>query len=134
VSFPFGETVELQHDTNLVRHHQRLDLAPQAAQAQRHHRPPQLWRAADVAAFVKRHVDLKPVAAHRPSSASNVTISIAPKTSAAKFQSVDQRMRLECGVGFRQLRTCRRTRPGQLCADFVAEIGDHDSEAADAIF
>ena len=21
-----------------------------------------------------------------------------------------------CGVGFRQLRTCRRTRPGQLCA------------------
>jgi hypothetical protein len=23
-------------------------------------------------------------------------------------------MRLECGVGFRQLRTCRRTRPGQL--------------------
>jgi len=26
---------------------------------------------------------------------------------------VDQRMRLECGVGFRQLRTCRRTRPGQ---------------------
>jgi hypothetical protein len=25
-------------------------------------------------------------------------------------------MRLECGVGFRQLRTCRRTRPGELCA------------------
>jgi hypothetical protein len=34
----------------------------------------------------------------------------------------DQRMRLECGVGFRQLRTCRRTRPGQLCADFVAKV------------
>jgi hypothetical protein len=34
----------------------------------------------------------------------------------SKVQSVDQRMRLECGVGFRQLRTCRRTRPGQLCA------------------
>ena len=33
----------------------------------------------------------------------------------SKVQSVDQRMRLECGVGFRQLRTCRRTRPGQLC-------------------
>ena len=33
-----------------------------------------------------------------------------------KVQSVDQRMRLACGVGFRQLRTCRRTRPGQLCA------------------
>ena len=25
----------------------------------------------------------------------------------SKVQSVDQRMRLECGVGFRQLRTCR---------------------------
>ena len=34
----------------------------------------------------------------------------------SKVQSVDQRMRPECGVGFRQLRTCRRTRPGQLCA------------------
>ena len=34
----------------------------------------------------------------------------------SKVQSVDQRMRLECGVCFRQLRTCRRTRPGQLCA------------------
>ena len=34
----------------------------------------------------------------------------------SKVQSVDQRMRLECGVGFRQLRTCRRTRPGRLCA------------------
>ena len=30
----------------------------------------------------------------------------------SKVQSVDQRMRLKCGVGFRQLRTCRRTRPG----------------------
>ena len=43
----------------------------------------------------------------------------------SKVQSVDQRMRLECGVGFRQLRTCRRTHPGQLCADFVAEVGDY---------
>ena len=30
----------------------------------------------------------------------------------SKVQSVDQRMRLECAVGFSQLRTCRRTRPG----------------------
>jgi hypothetical protein len=29
-----------------------------------------------------------------------------------KVQSVDQRMRLEGGVGFRELRTCRRTHPG----------------------
>ena len=35
----------------------------------------------------------------------------------SKVQSVDQRMRLECGVGFRQLLTCRRTRPGQLSAN-----------------
>jgi hypothetical protein len=34
----------------------------------------------------------------------------------SKVQSVDQRMRLECGVGFHQLRTCRRTRPGELWA------------------
>ena len=40
----------------------------------------------------------------------------------SKVQSVDQRMRLECGVRFRQLRTCRRTRPGQLCADIVAKV------------
>ena len=26
-------------------------------------------------------------------------------------------MRLECGVGFHQVRTCRRTRPGQLRAN-----------------
>jgi hypothetical protein len=29
---------------------------------------------------------------------------------------------LECGVGFRQLRTCRRTCPGQLCADIVEKV------------
>ena len=38
--------------------------AAQAGQAQCHYRLPQLRRAADVAAFVKRHVYLKPVAAH----------------------------------------------------------------------
>ena len=46
-----------------------------------------------------------------------VWIALLPDgTALSKVQSVDQRMRLECGVGFRQLRTCRRTRPGQLCA------------------
>ena len=34
----------------------------------------------------------------------------------AKQSSVDQRMRLGMLVCFRQERTCRRTRPGQLCA------------------
>ena len=33
----------------------------------------------------------------------------------SKVESADQRMRLECGVAFCQLRTCRRARPGQLC-------------------
>ena len=62
MTFPLGETIELQHDANVIRQHR--DPLPQAAQAERHHRLPQLRRAADVAAFVKRHVDLKPVAAH----------------------------------------------------------------------
>ena len=34
----------------------------------------------------------------------------------SKVQSVDQRKRLECGVGFCHPRTCRRTRSGRLCA------------------
>jgi len=64
MTFPLGVTIELQDDDGLVRHHQRLDLAAQTAQRQRHHRLAQFGRAGDVAAFVKRHVDLKPVAAH----------------------------------------------------------------------
>jgi hypothetical protein len=56
--------VPLPLGDDAVRHHQRLDLAAQAAYGERHHRRPQLGRAADLAAFVKRHVDLKPVAAH----------------------------------------------------------------------
>jgi hypothetical protein len=41
----------------------------------------------------------------------------ATKGGLSKVQSVDQRTHLECGVRFRQLRTCRRTRPGQLWAN-----------------
>ena len=37
VPFPLGEAVELLHDTNVIRQHRDLDLAPQSAQAQRHH-------------------------------------------------------------------------------------------------
>ena len=48
--FTLGETVKLQHDLDLVGHHQRLDAAAQAAQAERHHRRPQLGGTADVAA------------------------------------------------------------------------------------
>jgi hypothetical protein len=50
----------------------------------------------------------------RPSRGRNRTSSTPPTLS--KVPSVDQRMRLECGVRFRQLRTRRRTRPGQLRA------------------
>jgi hypothetical protein len=35
----------------------------------------------------------------------------------SKVQSVDMWMRLGCGCRFRQPRTCRRTRPGQLWAN-----------------
>jgi hypothetical protein len=34
-----------------------------------------------------------------------------------KFRSVDQRMRWGCNVSFRQMRTSRRIRSGQLCAN-----------------
>jgi hypothetical protein len=45
--------------------------------------------------------------------APGATATACPAATLSKIQSVDQRMR---GVGFRQLRTCRRTRPGQLWA------------------
>jgi len=38
------------------------------------------------------------------------------RNAAARFSRLTNGCALECGVGFRQLRTCRRTRPGQLCA------------------
>ena len=40
----------------------------------------------------------------------------------ARFSRLSNGCALECGVGLRQLRTCRRTRPGQLCADIVAKV------------
>ena len=46
----------------------------------------------------------------------------------SKVQSVDQRMRLECGVGFRQLRTCRRTRPGSYVPILLQKSVDGCSE------
>jgi hypothetical protein len=42
--------------------------------------------------------------------------TVRPIRVPSKVPSVDPRMRPECSAGFRQLRTCRRTRPGQLCA------------------
>src|ERR1700751_6025913 len=43
-------------------------------------------------------------------------VRLAAARHLSKVQWAVQRMCRECGVGFRQLRTCRRTRPGQLCA------------------
>jgi hypothetical protein len=34
MTFPLGETIELQHDANVIRQHRDLDLAAQAAQAE----------------------------------------------------------------------------------------------------
>ena len=67
-TFPLGETIELQHDANVIRQHRDLDLAAQAAQAERHHSLPQFRCAADVAAFVKRDADFKPPVRHWVSS------------------------------------------------------------------
>src|SRR4029077_12337281 len=64
MTFPLGETIELQHDANVIRQHRDLDLAAQAAQAERHHSLPQFRCAADVAAFVKRDADFKPLVRH----------------------------------------------------------------------
>ena len=50
------------------------------------------------------------------------------RSSLTKVQSVDQRMRLECGVGFRQLRTCRRNVRGSYVPDqqaTSARLFDH---------
>ena len=47
----------------------------------------------------------------------------------SKVQSVDQRMRLECGLGFRQLRMCRRIRRGS----YVQERTDSKSRNAAAV-
>ena len=46
MTFPLGEAVEVQHDANVIRQHRDLDLAPQAAQAERHHSLPQFRCAA----------------------------------------------------------------------------------------
>jgi len=61
VAFALGETIELQDDADVVGQQCDLDLAAQATQAERHHSLPQFRCAADVAAFVKRDSDFKPL-------------------------------------------------------------------------
>lgn len=41
MTFPLGETIELQHDANVIRQHRDLDLAAQAAERERHDGRPQ---------------------------------------------------------------------------------------------
>ena len=47
---------------------------------------------------------------------SRSTRTICGRSSRSFGGASIEAIRLECGVGFRQLRTCRRTRPGQQCA------------------
>ena len=49
MTFPLGETIELQHDANVIGQHRDLDLAAQAAQAECDYRLAQFRCAADVA-------------------------------------------------------------------------------------
>src|SRR6476469_8524435 len=88
MTFPLGEAVKLQHDDGLVRHHQRLDLAAQAAQAERHLSLPQFRCAGDVAApLVEGDAHLQPLLTHWVSS------RIVPRTEAV------HRMPVACGAG-----------------------------------
>ena len=52
----------------------------------------------------------------RMRSIAEISAALALMRPEAQAKSVDQGMRLGMHVSFRQLRTCRRIRPGQLCA------------------
>ena len=49
VAFALGEAIELKDNAQFVGQHSDLDPAAQTAQAERHHRRPQLGRTGDVA-------------------------------------------------------------------------------------
>ena len=52
----------------------------------------------------------------RPGAGKPARVRASPCGSGyATFSRLTNRCALEGGVGFRQLRMCRRTRPGQLC-------------------
>ena len=87
MTLPLGETIELQHDANVIRQEQCLDLVAQAAQAQCDYRLAQFRCAADVAAFFKRDADFKPPVTHW------VFSRIAPRTEPA------HRTPVACGAG-----------------------------------
>jgi hypothetical protein len=61
VAFALGETIELQHDADVIRQQRDLDPAAQTAQAQCDYRLAQLGRAGDVSALVEGDADLKPL-------------------------------------------------------------------------
>ena len=88
VPFPLGEAVELQHDLDLGGQQHASILRRRLPQAERHYSLPQFRCAADVAAFVKRDADFKPLVRHWVSS------RIVPRTEA------DHRMPVACGAGW----------------------------------
>jgi hypothetical protein len=49
VAFALGEAIKLQHHIDIIGQQQRLDLAAQTAQAERHDGRPQLGCSGDVA-------------------------------------------------------------------------------------
>ena len=54
VAFALGETIELQHDANVIGQQRDLDAVAQAAQAQCDYRLAQLGRGGDVAASASK--------------------------------------------------------------------------------
>jgi hypothetical protein len=89
VAFALGETVKLQHHIDIIGQQQRLDLAAQTAQAERHDGRPQLGCAGDVALHRSWKVTLS----------SNRSSPIVPRTE------VVHRMPVACGAGMARTRT-----------------------------
>ena len=75
MTFPFGETVEC-NTTRTSSGTIATSILRRRPPSERHHRLPQFRCAADVAAFVKGHVDFKPLLTHWVSS------RIVPRTEA----------------------------------------------------
>ncbi len=62
----------------------------------------------------RRRCPARSSSVREPRGACLLSLHVAPKP---RFSRLTDGCALECGVGFRQLRTCRRTRPGQLWAN-----------------
>jgi hypothetical protein len=67
-------------------------------------------------------VDNDRVQLARPVFSPGCTEAHRSRICLSKVQSVDQQIRLECGVGFRQTADVPSHSSGELCADFVAKV------------